>query len=620
MRYILTISCLLTSLWAFAQPVALPLTSNPTLQEYAKAHPQEAKPQFKSAPAALTLPFMDDFSYNGPYPTSSLWMDNDVFVNNTLGVNPPSVGVATLDGLNAEGLPYSDTEGWADTLTSQVINLSQYMESDDVILSFFAQQQGLGDAPEEQDSLIIEFRNTNLDWEEVGSVVLIDTLDFQYKAYTIDSLYLDAGFQFRFRNFNARTGFVDLWHIDYVKIDEGRTENSEVFEDVCFTGVPRSYLKEFTAMPWAHYWDNNLGEVNLTLLTDVRNHNGTESITNIDFTSEEITTGVKILIRDTGNETIPPESNLEFDLYPSNIQTVNDLNIGDLSPNLSQANIITQYILNAPGQQNFNLTNDTVTTETIFANYFAYDDGSAEYNIGFDGEGAQAAVRFVPNLDDSLKAVQIHIPYATGDLSGEQRMTLKIWETDPTGEPADEAIYSELVLPNYSESIGGFHEYPIVPAIPLTGGQSYFIGWEQTEIGDYGIPIGVDKNNLEVSANNYYNIGLGWFPFPSYLPGALMIRAVVTGDPFYTANEPALNASEIAEIFPNPVKDNLFINLKSNHYEDYQIGLFNSAGQIIHISQLQPSIPLNTLPSGIYFIQIKENNTNAVYYEKFVKK
>jgi len=93
----------------------------------------------------------------------------------------------------------------------------------------------------------------------------------------------------------------------------------------------------------------------------------------------------------------------------------------------------------------------------------------------------------------------------------------------------------------------------------------------------------------------------------------------VNGNPF-VGTEPALNASEIAEIFPNPVNDNLFINLKSNNYENYQIGIFNSAGQLIHFNQLQPSIPVNALASGVYFIQIKENNTNAVYYEKFVKK
>ncbi len=624
MRYILTISCLLISLWVFAQPVALPLTTNPVLQEYAKAHPEKAKPQLKSAPASLTLPFMDDFSYKGPYPETSLWMDNDVFVNNTLGMNPPSIGVATLDGLDATGLPYGDEEGWADTLTSQIIDLSGTTPSDGIILSFFVQPQGFGDAPESIDRLVLEFKKDSSEWVEVRTIAGDFVGDFEYISQPISSLYLGGDFQFRFLNFNARTGFVDLWHIDYVKMDKGRLEGSPVFEDVCFTEAPKSYLKELTAMPWAHYWENRFNLVNLNLIPNIRNHNdNSENISNINFKAEEVVSEVTILTRDMNNATIAPLSESEFDLYPLAEQNTGDLAIGSLSAGLPEAKIITEYYLTAPNQEvisnqeNFNLTNDVVTRETTFSNYFSYDDGTAEYNIGLDGAGSQAAVRFIPSIDDQLHAIQIHIPYAADDVSAGQIFNLKVWEggDKPQGDP----IFSKDFIPQYGEGIVGFYTYDIGDPIPLTAGQSYFIGWEQVTIADSPIPIGMDKNNPDAASNNFFNLGVGWFPFPDNLPGALMIRAVVNGDPF-VSNEPALNASEIAEIFPNPANDNLFINLKSNNYEDYQIGIFNSAGQLIHMSQLQAAIPVNTLANGMYFIQIKEHNTNAVYYEKFVKK
>jgi len=629
MRYILTISCLLTSLWAIAQPVALPLTSNPVLQEYVKTHPEEATSELKSPSAPLTLPFMDDFSYNGPYPTTELWMDNDAFVNNTLGINPLSIGVATLDGLDAEGLPYGEDEGWeADTLTSRPIDLSG-LEDKNVVLSFFAQPQGAGDAPESIDKLALEFRDTSGVWVEIQEIGVPAVNDFQYYDYLIEEAYISENFQFRFRNHNARTGFVDLWHIDYIKINEGRTENDQSFEDVCFTEVPRSYLREFTAMPWAHYLISNqiaLGAINFNLLTDVYNHNtDEENDVLIDFTAREVTTDVAIFARDE-NVDISPMVATEFDIYPTDIQSTNDWAVSDLSSDLTQAKITTQYTLTAEGQevitnqQNFNRTNDTVTTETIFANYFAYDDGTAEYNVGLDGIGSQAAVLFRPNIDDELKAIQIHIPYAADDVSAGQLFTLKVWESDPNfGEPKADPIFSKQYTPKYGEGIGGFHTYEVDP-IPLVGGQDYFIGWEQNTLADYGIPIGMDKNNPQASIKNYYNLGLGWQPFPSNLSGALMIRAVVNGDPLSINTESALHASEIAEIFPNPVHDNLFINLKSNNYADYKMAIFNSAGQLIYINQLQPSIPVNTLTNGIYFIQIKENNTNTLYYEKFIKK
>ncbi len=625
MRYILTISCLLTSLWALAQPVALPLTSNPVLQEYVKTHPKEATSQLKSAPAALTLPFMDDFSYAGPYPTDALWMDNDVFVNNTLGMNPPSVGVATLDGLDADGLPYADSEGWSDTLTSRVFDLSTSTVSDNIILSFFVQPQGFGDAPESIDRLILEFKDIMGVWQIVESIPGSAVEEFQYSAHVLGSLYLGPEFQFRFRNFSARTGFVDLWHIDYVKMDEGRIEGSQVFEDVCFTQAPKSYLREFTAMPWRHYWDDRLGEVNFNLITSLQNHDeNAANISNINCIEEEAVESIAIFTKTINNVNVPALESSEFDLSPQN---TSELLINNLSGNLNQAKIITQYYITAPGQEvitnqeNYNLTNDTVTTETIFSNYFSYDDGTAEYNVGLDGEGSQAAVRFRPNVDDDLQAIQIYIPYAADDVSLGQSFILKVWENNPTfNEPASEPIFSQLFTPQYGDGIGGFYTYEVDPPIPLTGAQDYFIGWEQNSIADYGIPIGMDKNNTEASDNNYYNLGLGWQPFPDNLEGALMIRAVVNGDPFFVNNEPTLNASEIAEIFPNPTDDNLFINLKTNNYENYQIGIFNSAGQLMYMNQLQPSIPVNTLANGMYFIQIKEMNTNAVYYEKFVKK
>ena len=67
------------------------------------------RPSNDSLLHGLVLPFYDDFSYAGPYPNPSLWLDQYVFVNNTKGVAPPTIGVATFDGLNQFGYPYDST-------------------------------------------------------------------------------------------------------------------------------------------------------------------------------------------------------------------------------------------------------------------------------------------------------------------------------------------------------------------------------------------------------------------------------------------------------------------------------------------------------------------------------
>ncbi|MFB0997575.1 MAG: hypothetical protein QMC28_02590, partial [Flavobacteriales bacterium] len=60
--------------------------------------------------------------------TNSLWQDNFAFRNNDYGINPPTIGVVTFDGLNENGYPYNFTSptayGLADYLTSKPIFLN----------------------------------------------------------------------------------------------------------------------------------------------------------------------------------------------------------------------------------------------------------------------------------------------------------------------------------------------------------------------------------------------------------------------------------------------------------------------------------------------------------------
>ena len=53
-----------------------------------------------------TLPFFDDFSYAGPRPDPSLWIEDDVYINDAFGLAAPSYGVATFDGVDGGGRNY----------------------------------------------------------------------------------------------------------------------------------------------------------------------------------------------------------------------------------------------------------------------------------------------------------------------------------------------------------------------------------------------------------------------------------------------------------------------------------------------------------------------------------
>jgi hypothetical protein len=80
-----------------------------------------------ATPDTLFLPFFEDFSTNSVWPLQDRWTDSSTFVNYNFGINPPSVGMVTFDGLNQQGNPYDNSNanasGLCDALTSKPLNL-----------------------------------------------------------------------------------------------------------------------------------------------------------------------------------------------------------------------------------------------------------------------------------------------------------------------------------------------------------------------------------------------------------------------------------------------------------------------------------------------------------------
>ena len=80
------------------------------------------------------------------------------FVNRTYPINPVTIGVATFDGLDeygyARNFSQSNPSAPSDTLLSQEIDLSAV---DTAYLMFYFQGKGIGDAPQSNDSLVLEF-------------------------------------------------------------------------------------------------------------------------------------------------------------------------------------------------------------------------------------------------------------------------------------------------------------------------------------------------------------------------------------------------------------------------------------------------------------------------------
>ncbi|MCF8366977.1 MAG: hypothetical protein K9H16_14405, partial [Bacteroidales bacterium] len=158
---------------AYAQEVLTGLPVNPEIKKAQKDQEiQLLQHTFKSSkveiPDALNLPFFEDFKQKSIYPEPSKWMDNYVYVNQDFSLFPPSWGTATFDAINQFGNIYGDANSlqfFADQLTSKPVRLDSIFDpspqalspADSIYLSFYYQPQGVGNDPQKQDSLVLEF-------------------------------------------------------------------------------------------------------------------------------------------------------------------------------------------------------------------------------------------------------------------------------------------------------------------------------------------------------------------------------------------------------------------------------------------------------------------------------
>ncbi len=156
----------------------------------------------------------------------TVWVDAFAYHNYSFAIDPWSLGVATLDGVDENGFPYAfgdeSAYGVADYLTSKPINL----ESPEglVRLSFIYQAKGYGNLPENNDSLLLEVWDVDNDeWDRTpwfATTATVAPNQWDTAVYFIDVDYQRDGFKFRIKNYASLSGALDHWHIDYVKIEE----------------------------------------------------------------------------------------------------------------------------------------------------------------------------------------------------------------------------------------------------------------------------------------------------------------------------------------------------------------------------------------------------------------
>ncbi len=641
--YYLLVLFLSSSIWASAQITIEPLQSNPVLQQAtalsaAAADQPEAKER-SVVHQTLSLPFFDDFAYPGPYPNPDLWIDSNAYVNDHLAFRPLSVGAATFDGLDSKGLPYGGGFGPSDYLTSQAIDLEGSTPADNIFINFYIQRKGVSNFfPTLNDSLVLQFLDTASQWITIdtfmglkNSTSPLDTFLFSEKlSYPINSpAYFHNAFQFRFVNHCNRLGLQYLWHLDYVYIDV-KSPSADLV-DLAFVARPPGVLNLYNHMPWNQF---RRGDLRSDWEFQLFNHDIINSQLGARMNRLNIRQGTNpnpIFETTLFNDDQLNVASRSYSFVSGN-RSIDGL-FDELDPVTGPFSLQSEFIFTttANEEQGIPSTEDNNATQrvNVFGDFFAYDDGTTEGVVASRSLGNQIAVEFNLVEADILRGVSINFPFSGSAQSGD--FEVKVW----SGSPGDDNLALLYTSPkkevvnaqDFFDTLNAFTTYPLVD--------------DEGELVELNLPIGKFTIGIEhVSTNNTF-IGLGydlnstqaqpfqWFKPPSNQspwfnidqPGALMIRPIF-GDipPVMTQTEEVSRPFETNELrlFPNPAQNYLQLRGFDWSRGDWQVSIFNAAGQLLLQQAADPEIEVSQLPDGIYILQLHNLDLGIQAKEKFL--
>jgi hypothetical protein len=604
---------MLYHLTAFCQhEVITPLKYNKALQSAFNHNLQ------RSAIVNLDLPFVDDFSNNANYPDQTKWLDSKVYVNNNFGLNPYTIGVATFDGLNEQGNPYNNSsasvQGGCDTLTSFPINMyskpqgGTYSLSDSIVLSFYYEKKGLGDAPEVADSLLLDFYNptTGLwsrQWGVAGGTTGGQDTIFNLVNITLNnSVFYQDGFQFRFRSYGAQTGNLDLWHLDYVRLRAAYNtvtgQLDTLLRDVAFIKPIGSLINGYTSMPWDHFKTLSTADqqdlINDSLKVNYRVNDDTPNDVGFNTRIFDYTGAYVSGFGQTNGNIFPNRPNNINLAYTSPLDSIFPLatSITDDSTFF----IVKSYFSNSASFTGVR-TNDTVYYKQEFYNYYSYDDGSAEvaYDL-INATNGKLAMKFDIVKPDTLRAIRFYFTQQGANVSN-NLFTIKVWSS----LSPETLLYQESnQKPSYINEVNGYSTYVLDQIVPVSG--VIYIGFQQ--ILPAGLHLGFDRNTTS-NSKMFYNIGGSWNNV-GVANGTFMIRPVM-GDTNLFASVQDIDFNTQIVVYPNPTKG--VINIQSsNRFNPHTVELYTIEGLLIERRVYTSSLDYSGLSSGVYILKVISDN------------
>jgi hypothetical protein len=546
-----------------------------------------------------------------------LWEDDDACVNRTYPVDPPTIGVASFDGLDRRGFPYDVTVplpyGECDRLTSVPIDL-QYPAGDSIYLSFLYQPQGLsGDEfVQEEDSLVLDLYAPDDDeWVQVWSSEYTMLQPFRQVMVPItDTRFLKPDFRMRWRNYGTRSGALDHWHLDYVRLGRNRSFDDTVLVDVAFVMPGNTLLQTYTSVPFAKF---NAAPASYMA------QNVELTMKNLDIDDKFITWGY---LADIDGDPTPPYE--ECDNYGNNISSnagttftsVHPVSAGPCSftydPSLSTDAAFWRNTFWLNATPNNIAYNDTMSFLQELSNYYSYDDGSAEAGYSLNSAGAKLAVRFDTQGGDSLRAVRMYFdPIFSENDPTDGSFLLTVW----TGLNPEVVQFQNFTFSSPEYRFDGpnkFVEFALDSTIWVQG--TFYVGFVQTNA--IKMNIGFDKNRVNSDKIYYRTSG----PFVNTgFQGSLMLRPVMVApvDPWASVPEPSQERT--LTVFPNPVGDQLNVRL-SEDAAGTRVELMDAMGRVVRLEGYRPAmtVGVSDLAPGLYVVRVVDAQGTAIGQERIL--
>lgn len=568
---------LLLAFWSLSSPIYAQFVTFGPVHRNSGAHLSETSPEARQA-ATTTIPFWDDFSKGIQ---ANNWIAKGASYTETIGNKAPSLGMALFNGVDELGRAYSiqqKDQGESDYLTSVPLDLSgiDIPLKTSLYLSFYWQAGGKAEVPDSNDRLTLQVLTPAGTWLTVWEKRGGETLDrtrFAQEIIAILPEWQHANFQFRFFSNGRQSGPFDSWLLDYVYLNSRRTATDLSYPDRALTIPTTVRLGDFGAYP-------------LELLQ--KHQKGTWSTVKSEFQNLENrfkAMEYSVTLRDSsGTNLLPINSTTPFNPVPNALErrsivsrTFTEIPVpskpGDV---FFETSLITGdgllTLVNGTDTTRYTQVdfrdNDRVRTRFSLRDYFAYDQGTADYTAGINQRSGQLAVAYKTPEPVFLTGISIDFNNAR---QVDQVLDLVIWSALDK-----KPLYTQEVVIPAKTSGKDVQYFSLKETVPVSG--TFYVGF--TQFTNDFLQVGLDKSQ-NFGDRIHYNVGGGWVQNKD-VTGALLIRPHVSLSGKAGGN---LAPENILNVYPNPAVEEVMVEGKFSYLQ-----ILDSFGREITI----PRIPGNT--------------------------